>query len=404
LRRWGFNTARRAECPEEITTVLRWVERNTRPVSALADPVVLRGVLDGLTVRLDGAPAAASVADRRRRILHNALEHAVERGLLDRNPIPVLRWTRPRMASGIDRRRVANPIQVRTLLAAVGQQQRSGPRLVAFFGCLYFAALRPEEAVALLRGNLLLPAAGWGELHLETAEPYAGKEWTDTGANRDRREQLKQRARGDGRRVPCPPELTVLLREHLARFGTGAGGRVFVGERNGEELPKLTIVRAWQRARATVFTPEVAATALAATPYDLRHAAVSTWLNGGVPATTVAEWAGHSVEVLLKTYAKCLDGGDATIRGRVQAALGHRAGENFCRYSGKNTRPRSLGAGHSRAHKAGPDHHFGWSRACSCWSQRGAPGRTREGTATTADQVRSSAVVVEYRVGVPKLR
>jgi len=45
---------------------------------------------------------------------------------------------------------------------------------------------------------------------------------------------------------------------------------------------------------------------------------VSTWLNGGVPATTVAEWAGHSVEILLRIYAKCLDGGDALIRQRVQ--------------------------------------------------------------------------------------
>jgi len=45
--------------------------------------------------------------------------------------------------------------------------------------------------------------------------------------------------------------------------------------------------------------------------------------NGGVPPTTVAEWAGHSVEVLLRIYAMCLDGGDALIRQRVQAALGH---------------------------------------------------------------------------------
>jgi hypothetical protein len=53
---------------------------------------------------------------------------------------------------------------------------------------------------------------------------------------------------------------------------------------------------------------------------------VSTWLNGGVPATQVAEWAGHSVEVLLKVYAKCLDGQDETARRRVMAALGHRQG------------------------------------------------------------------------------
>ena len=85
----------------------------------------------------------------------------------------------------------------------------------------------------------------------------------------------------------------------------------------------MTIGRVWRRARQAAFTPEVAASPLAKTPYDRRHAAVSAWLNGGVPPTTVAEWAGHSVEVLLRIYAKCLDGGDAEIRRRVQAALGY---------------------------------------------------------------------------------
>jgi len=72
--------------------------------------------------------------------------------------------------------------------------------------------------------------------------------------------------------------------------------------------------------------PEVLATHLAETPYDLRHAAVSTWLNGGVPPADVAAWAGHSVEILLKIYAKCLDGGTELLRQRVQQALGHRPG------------------------------------------------------------------------------
>lgn len=55
----------------------------------------------------------------------------------------------------------------------------------------------------------------------------------------------------------------------------------------------------------------------------LRHACVSTWLNGGAPAPQVAEWAGHSVEVLLEVYAKCIDGQDAIVRKRVMEALGH---------------------------------------------------------------------------------
>jgi integrase len=294
---------------------------HTRPVAALSDPSTLRQVLDSLTVKLDGTPAAPSVTNRRRKILHTALEYAVELALLDHNPIPALKWKPPKAPHEVDRRRVVNPIQARTLLRAVGEQ-RGGDRLVGFFGCLYFAALRPEEAVSLTKQNLSLPAKGWGELHIERAEPYAGKGWTDSGRNRDQR-QLKQRARGEVRIIPCPPELTALLHKHIAEFGVQADGRLFVGERNDGELPTMTIVRMWKRARLAAFTTEVAATPLAKTPYDLRHAAVSTWLNGGVPPTTVAEWAGHSVEVLLKIYAKCLDGGDAMIRRRVQEALGH---------------------------------------------------------------------------------
>ncbi|GGS61439.1 tyrosine-type recombinase/integrase [Actinokineospora fastidiosa] len=327
LGRWAFNPVLRDrdDRPEDIVRALDWLKRGTLPVSALRKPDILRALLDGLTRKVDGEQAAPSVVSRKRRIIGTLMEYAVERGVLDENPIPALKWSAPQTSQGIDRRRVANPVQARTLIQSVGTQRRSGPRLVAFFGCLYYAALRPEEAVALNKHDLSLPAAGWGTLYVGRAEPYAGRHWTDSGKNRDAR-QLKQRARGEVRPVPSPPELTALLHAHMKQFGTAPDGRLFRGERNGEELPKLTIIRAWKRARLETFTPEVAATPLAGTPYDLRHAAVSTWLNGGVPATTVAEWAGHSVEVLLKIYAKCLYGSDVLTQQRVQAALGHRTG------------------------------------------------------------------------------
>ena len=53
----------------------------------------------------------------------------------------------------------------------------------------------------------------------------------------------------------------------------------------------------------------------------MRHAAVSLWLNAGVPATEVADRAGHSVQVLLRVYAKCLDDGEAVANKRIDAAL-----------------------------------------------------------------------------------
>jgi len=35
----------------------------------------------------------------------------------------------------------------------------------------------------------------------------------------------------------------------------------------------------------------------------------------------VAEWAGHSVAVLLKVYAKCIDGQDQIAKRRIEDAL-----------------------------------------------------------------------------------
>jgi integrase len=326
LLRWGFNANRRndPDCPVEIAGALQWVHRNTKPVSALAEPRVIRSVLDAVASKLDGTPAAATTVNRKRAVLSNALSYAVEIGLLPSNPIESIKWRAPKATRAVDRRSVVNPLQARTLLAAVAAQRRSGPRLVAFFGVMYFAALRPEEALNLRKRDLILPPSGWGEIHLDRATPYTGRTWTDSGKLHDER-QLKHRAEGEGRIVPCPPELVALLHDHLGRFGTGAQGRVFTGERGGA-VPTITYERAWKRARQTTFTPEVYASPLAKRPYDLRHAAVSTWLNSGVPATEVAEWAGHSVAVLLEVYARCLEGGRQGAMNRVEAALGWDSG------------------------------------------------------------------------------
>jgi hypothetical protein len=66
------------------------------------------------------------------------------------------------------------------------------------------------------------------------------------------------------------------------------------------------------------------ASPLAEMPYDLRHAAVPTWLNAGISPARVAEWAGQSPEVLWRTYAECLAGGEAELRRRMEAGYGGR--------------------------------------------------------------------------------
>ncbi|MGL5824502.1 MAG: hypothetical protein ACRCYU_06665 [Nocardioides sp.] len=74
-------------------------------------------------------------------------------------------------------------------------------------------------------------------------------------------------------------------------------------------------------ARRAAFTAAEQASPLARRPYDLRHACVSTWLAAGVPAPEVAAWAGHSVDVLLRVYAQCIDGQVDIIQRRVERAL-----------------------------------------------------------------------------------
>jgi integrase len=90
--------------------------------------------------------------------------------------------------------------------------------------------------------------------------------------------------------------------KHLDESGPGLGGRLFV-TRTGRfgrpvsapysnPVSTNTYTRAWRRARETALTPAQVESPLGARPYDLRHACVSLWLNAGVPATQVAEWAG----------------------------------------------------------------------------------------------------------------
>lgn len=319
LRRAFNKTQRDKEQPESIANAMRWIARNTRPVGDLAKPDVLRSVLAQIERKANGDRAAHDTIRLRRLALSNALDYAVERNVLVENPLGKVKTKKHRtVLKQVDVRSVVNPVQARTLLRAVGEDS---PKLYAFFALMYFAALRPEEAVNLRKHNLSLPDAGLGEIHLETAAPDTGTAWTDSGQTREER-GLKHRVEGAGRTVPCTDELTAILHWHIERHGTTADGRLFRAVRSDGLLSSSVYGRAWTRAREAVFTREVVESPLAKRPYDLRHAAVSTWLNAtGSDAVRVAEWAGHSVSVLLRVYAKCIDGTETAAREQIARAL-----------------------------------------------------------------------------------
>jgi integrase len=321
LYAWAFNSQRRtAEPPTELAKAAHWLERNTVPVTSLADPDILRRVLNQLTRKMDGSRAAATVVARKRAVLYNLLGYAVDKKHFSANPLASLSWKSPKTAEAIDRRRVVNPAQAQALLEAVESQGPMGRHLKAFFGVLYHAGLRPSEAVMLTTDELELPKGEdeWGWLHLADSAPSTGAAWNESGGRRQAR-QLKHRAVDEVRPVPASPALVRLLRDHLAEHATAPDGRLFRGEAGGL-LSDSVYSRLWDKARQAALTNVEAASPLGERPYDLRHARLSTWLNAGVEPARVAEWAGNSVLVLLRVYAKCLAGTEQSALAKIQHA------------------------------------------------------------------------------------
>ncbi|WP_051451357.1 tyrosine-type recombinase/integrase [Actinospica robiniae] len=319
LEKWAFNKAARdgGEVPEAHVVAVGWLQEHSVSVGALTDAATVRRALEAISSKLDGSPAAATTANRKRMVFHQALEYAVERCHLEANPLDRVKWKAPKTSDSVDRRSVVNPTQARALITSVSE---INGRMALFFALMYFAALRPAEAVALRLEDCELPEQGWGMLYLSRSIPMTGAEWTDSGEPHESR-SLKHRAKEEVRPVPACPELVSWIRRHAKSYGTAPDGRLLRGTR-GERLSEDSCGRVWRAARSATLDARQAASPLAKRPYDLRHAAVSTWLNAGVQPTLVAEWAGHSVQVLLRVYAKCIEGQDAQSRKLIEHALG----------------------------------------------------------------------------------
>jgi hypothetical protein len=111
-----------------------------------------------------------------------------------------------------------------------------------------------------------------------------------------------------------------MLRAHHAAYGPTPDGRLFRGARGGP-LSESVYGRAWQAARTLALSPELAASGLARRPYDLRHAALSLWLNSGGDPAQIAARAGHSVAVLLTVYSHCIHGRDDLLNQQIDHVL-----------------------------------------------------------------------------------
>jgi uncharacterized protein YbdZ (MbtH family) len=242
-------------------------------------------------------------------------------------------WRSPRSSCSAGPRSAATSAEVQAILGEVTQIR---PELTAFSGCLYYAALRPAEAVALRADSCTLPSGGWGQLTLTASLPRSARAWTGNGTPREPR-SLKHRPEGTTRTVPIPPQLARLLRWHLRAFGCAADGRLFQGARGGP-LSESLYGRIWHQARAAAI-PETGQI-----PYGRRV------VRSGAQRRSGRSWLGRRWDDLRLAGLQTVSAGTPLFQhiGRIPEHSPHdRAGERLSSHALAAPRLRVLGFAHA---------------------------------------------------------
>jgi integrase len=243
-----------------------------------------------------------------RTFLSSVLRHAAEAEAIPGNPLSLVRApkalqrdaARPLAPATVEaiRRALLNPPP--RAIAAAGPDRRSRRRYelpapgtpqtrqrdAVIVSLLAYAGLRPGELRALRFGDVRD-----NTISVERAADPAGAIKTTKNAHR--------------RTVRLLPALAQDLREYLLATGRPDRRRLLLVTDEGAAWDK----NAWQMWRADRWAPACRSAGLHSTPrpYDLRHSFASLLLAEGKQPTYVARQLGHSLTVLLSTYAHLID-------------------------------------------------------------------------------------------------
>jgi integrase/ribosomal protein S16 len=257
------------------------------------DATTLRAALDKI--------AGKEIKDKARVLVHLIYRH------FEVSPNPAVKRRRigglgaQRDEEGNGNGRYLEDGAVERLIAALPDRYRMLVRL------LWRVGLRPGEALALTVGQY---------------DPATRTLTIDRAANKGIVGPTKT---GRTRRPVLPLTIADELERHIARFSdwNDEGSLVFTTEAGAMVDLHNFRQRTWARATREAGIPE-------ATPYDARHTFCSNAVRAGVDLASVAEMAGHSVEVLARVYVHYSEEGgrraaarlDALIQGEEVASIG----------------------------------------------------------------------------------
>lgn len=135
-------------------------------------------------------------------------------------------------------------------------------------------ALSPGEAASVRVHDVTLPDRGFGEVLVRG---------------------------GEGRRVPVSPALVDVLGRWIDEADLKAEDLLFSAERGGP-LASSEYTRRWRQARLAVLSSDEVKAGVGEQVSSLRDSCLDRWLESGIPAWGVAEWAGVSASWIALRY------------------------------------------------------------------------------------------------------
>jgi integrase len=270
--------------------------------------------LDEWRAKLKAQDLAAWTINGAFRRLRAALNVAVKRGMIARNPCAQV----DAPPTGPRRTAVLDTAQLQKLLDTL-----AGDRLYALFAVAGALGPRPSELIGLRIGALLLDSEKPELVIREQLQRFKGSDGK-LQTHRERSTKGGDEADPNPRTIPLSPELEVILRAHVTALkaerlmrGEGAPGAddlLFVTAR-GNPINDRNLLRTLHRACVRAGVPPTSL-------HGLRHTAGSVMLALGEQIVDVAAVLGHkNPNVTAEIYAHSFDAGKRSAVNAVSAAL-----------------------------------------------------------------------------------
>lgn len=289
--------------------------RSTRPTTAARDEAYLRslvlphlghlelGRIDASVLRrwitqLARAGKQPATIVKAHQIASMVLAQATADRLIASNPASLVD-NLPRIPAA--NRRALTDVEVAHLAAAMDPRYRPLVLLGAF------CALRPGELVALLCSDMDLLRR---TVRVQRTATYVNSKHLVVGP---------PKTNAGLRTVPMPTEVATTLQHHIEHFGLSSKSLLFPATGGGYLRMNNWTRRYWKPAIATAgIDPPIV-------PHQLRHTAITRWVQEGVDPVTVARRSGHTSAVtILDIYARASDGevpADERVSARAKMVL-----------------------------------------------------------------------------------